>query len=208
MNTNGVAIVENWDFYSPWLYLHFAEGIRPDLVLLDKELMRRSWYIDFVQRYHGDIYENSRPEFEEFLRQVASYEESRPYNPATIDRAYYSMLNAVINHESARRPVYTNMVSDSKFLAGHVLVPDGILFRFFKSDQFLDRPWFKFDNAYWENRYAFKSWRVGIILSYYVRSFGSRSEYCRNFGRSEEAGYYRNLRDQVESIISADEKKQ
>jgi hypothetical protein len=48
MEPGGLAFVENWDFYSPWLYLHFEENYRPDIVLLDKELMR-SWYIGFLK---------------------------------------------------------------------------------------------------------------------------------------------------------------
>ena len=201
MEPGALTLVDNWDFYSPWLYLHFVENFRPDTRMLDKELMRRSWYIDFVRRFFPDIYARSKPEFEEFLRQVKPYEHGRPYNSDEIDKAYYEMLHAVIEHESAIAPVYTNILDDQKLISGNPLAPDGILFRFYPENKFLESPLFSFDNSYWADKSVYKDVRVGYLLSFYARAFNSRSRYCQYFNKPDEANYYKNLESKVSATI-------
>jgi len=203
MTDGGVALVENWDFYSPWLYLHYEEHFRPDIVLLDKELMRRSWYIDFIKRYHPEIYSRSKPQFEEFLKQVHGFERNRPYDPDVIDQAYYGMLRAVISNESRRGAVYTNVFTDKRLLRDEYLAPDGILFCFQKSREFLERPRYIFPQEYWEKASATPDKRVAYLLSFYARAFDSRHKYCQYFNRPEEAKYYLTLNRNVGELIAA-----
>jgi hypothetical protein len=199
---NGVGIIENWDFYSPWLYFRFEENLRPDLVMLDKELMRRSWYIDFIRRYHPDIYRRSQSQFEEFLHQVKPFERGKSFDADVIDRAYYGMLDAVIDNESSMGPVYTNVVSDPKFAAGRPRIPDGIMFKFDSPAIFAIRPRFQFADSIWENPAVYKDRRVGYLLTYYARAFESRQKYCAYFKRIDEAKYYEGLYMRVRRIIS------
>ena len=46
---NSVIITSQWDFWvsASWYY-HFVKNIRPDIVVIDKELLRRSWYYIFL----------------------------------------------------------------------------------------------------------------------------------------------------------------
>ncbi len=202
MEPAGVALMQNWDFYSPWLYLYFAENHEPGKVLLDKELMRRSWYIDFIRRYHPEIYERSKPEFEEFLRRIEDFERDRPFDPRPLDLAFYNMLRAIIIHESAYRPVYTNIMDDPKLLQGTVPIPDGILFRFGTLDGFLERPRYNFDERYWIENPTPKDKRVANLLSFYHRAFESRQKYCAHFARHDEEAYYKELAAKVKSIMA------
>jgi hypothetical protein len=202
MEPGGLAIIENWDFYSPWLYFHFEGDLQSDRVLLDKELMRRSWYIDFIRRMHPEIYKRSEKEFTDFLRLVEPFERGLPFDPAEIDRAYYGMLFAIVEHEATTSPIYTNIVSDRKFISVLPLVPDGILFRVHRSDQFLDRPRFNFEKSYWGNRFVFREPRIGQLLQFYKKAFSARERYCLHHGKIEEAEYYRNLAGDATSIIS------
>jgi len=202
MEPGGLAIIENWDFYSPWLYFHFEEGLHGNKVLFDKELMRRSWYIDFIGRKHPEIYKRSEMEFAEFLRQVEPFERGLPFDPAVIDAAYYGMLHAVVRREAATGPIYTNVVSDRKFISALPLVPDGILFRVHPSEQFLERPRFDFDRSYWGNRFIYREQRIGQLLQFYKRAFSAREQYCLYFDRIKEAEYYRVLAEDASSIIS------
>lgn len=202
MGPGGLALVENWDFYSPWLYLHYEENYRPEIILIDKELTRRSWYIDFIKRYHPDIYTRSKARIDEFLRRVEPFERNQPFDPNVIDKAYYDMLKAIIHNESAVRPVYTNVTGDPKFTEMLPLVPDGILFRVYNSSDFLQSPLRDFDESYWGSRFIYKEPRVGHLLSYYRRAFQSREKYCRYFSENDEADYYKRLAADVSKIIS------
>ena len=202
MDPDGLALVENWDFYSPWLYLHYEENYRPDIILIDKELTRRSWYIDFIKRNYPDIYGRSKARIDEFLRRVEPFERNQPFDPNVIDKAYYDMLKAIIENESAVRPVYTNAMGDPKFIEMLPLVPDGILFKVYNSPDFLKNPLLDFDESYWGSRFIYKEARVGHLLSYYRRAFQSREKYCRHFGEINEADYYKRLAADVSKVIS------
>jgi hypothetical protein len=200
METGGLALVENWDFYSPWLYLRFAENYRPDLVLIDKELMRRPWYIDFIKRNFNDVYKRSKPEFEEFRRYVELFERDKPYDPVAVDKAYYDMLHAVIDNESKLRAVYTNALDDPKLLANYNPIPCGILFRFSTVNTFIESPRIAFDSAYWIKQSDYEPRRLAYLLSTYYRAFQSRSKYCEYFGKQDEAAYYKTVGEQAFSI--------
>ncbi len=200
MAPGGLALVENWDFYSPWLYFHFEENFRPDMVLLDKELMRRSWYIDFIKRYHSDLYNRSKAEIEEFLRQVKPFERGKPFSPETIDRAYYDMLHAIIAHESSARPVYTNIMDDNKLAEGFVPLPDGSLIRIAAAETFVEAPRARFDEDYWRAQSRYDPRRIGYLLSFFGKAFELRGRYCRYHQKPEEAAYYFDLSERVKKI--------
>ena len=182
--------------------MRFEENFRPDMVLLDKELMRRSWYIDFIRRYHPDIYDHSRQAFEEFLEKVESYDRGKWYNPYVLDEAYYGMFNAILQNEASIRPIYTNMISDKTLLAGQPLIPGGIMFRFDNPNVFQARPRFEFAADIWGDPRVYKDKRVGFLLSFYSRAFESRQKYCLYFGKDDEAAYYGILKDRVKVIVS------
>lgn len=202
MEPNALAIIENWDFYSPWMYFHFEDSLRPDIVLLDKELMRRSWYIDFIKRKHPTIYQNSREYFEEFLRKVAPFERSLPFNSAVIDKAYYEMLFAVVENESKNRPVYTNIFSDDKFTKPLPLIPAGVLLRVYSFDSFMEVPLFEFNKTFWGNKFVYKDKRIASVLSYYRTAFSKREKYCWYFDMAEEADYYKKMTADVSAVMS------
>ena len=201
MESGGMAILENWDFYSPWLYLRFEEGFAKETVLLDKELMRRSWYMDFIKRNHPEIYERSEESIEKFLKEVRPFEENRQFNPEIIDKAYYGMFRAIIINESKYRAVYTNVLSDQKFAVLQELTPDGILYRFHDPRQYLQRPEFVFDEKGWSSSDVFRDFRVKSVLSYYRRAFSAREQYCRYFGKVSEMEYYKRLAIRVNGLM-------
>ncbi len=201
----GMALVENWDFYSPWLYFHFEENFRPDIVLLDKELMRRSWYIDFIRRYHHDLYARSQAEIEEFLRQVRPFERGKFFSSETIDKAYYDMLHAIIAHESSVRPVYTNIMDDNKLVEGFNPLPDGSLIRFAAAETFVEAPRARFDENYWRGQSRYDPRRIGYLLSFFGKAFDLRGRYCRYHQQPEESAYYFDLSEQVKKIVLAKE---
>jgi hypothetical protein len=201
MEQGGLILVENWDFYSPWLYFHFEKNFRPDLVFLDKELMRRSWYIDFIKRNHNDIYERSKSEFEVFLQQVGPFERGKPYNSQVIDNAYYGMLHAIIKNESARRAVYTNIVDDNRLIGDMIPTPDGLLIKFTPTESLVEAPRAEFDEAYWRTQTKYDPQRIAYLLSFYARVFELRGKYCRYYQQPDESSYYLNLSNRVKAVM-------
>ena len=43
-------VPQEFQIYSPWVYLHHIEGLRPDLLIVDLSLARNSWYLDYLAK--------------------------------------------------------------------------------------------------------------------------------------------------------------
>jgi hypothetical protein len=99
-------ILANWDpFAFPMMYYQQVERRFSGNVLLDVELMRRSWYLDMLRRWYPDVMERSRASIDRFLTAVRPFEEGRPFNPHFIQAHYLAMLHDVIA-QNPDRPVY------------------------------------------------------------------------------------------------------
>ncbi|CUT02600.1 protein O-mannosyl-transferase family [Candidatus Chrysopegis kryptomonas] len=58
---NAIIISYQWDYFvSPSLYFQLVENVRKDIVVIDKELLRRSWYIKQLQRNYPWLIERSK----------------------------------------------------------------------------------------------------------------------------------------------------
>jgi hypothetical protein len=104
-----------WDVQSPVLYLQDVEGYRSDVVLVDINLMRRSWYVEQLSERHPEIVEGCQRERDNFLRKVEPFEAGRPYDSGTIERAFVAFHDSLISKNLAKRPVYLRFARE----AGH-----------------------------------------------------------------------------------------
>jgi len=43
-------LLQEFQIYSPWVYLHHIEGLRPDVLIVDLLLARNSWYLDYLAK--------------------------------------------------------------------------------------------------------------------------------------------------------------
>ena len=102
---NSIVLTRQWDiFLSPSLYLQEVEGLRTDVVILGKELLRRSWYLEQkVKRYPILGGENS-PEYKTLHEKLLEFESGNP-SPEGIQQAYEDWIGGVIESNYQQRPV-------------------------------------------------------------------------------------------------------
>lgn len=86
-----------WDIVSPTIYLQKVKGIRRDLVIIDKELLRRTWYIKYVKEEYPDLYQRVEDVVESYLVELNKFEYDRPYDPKTIQLRFIRMLESFID---------------------------------------------------------------------------------------------------------------
>jgi len=130
---NATIITDWWDVYSPVFYLQHIEHMRTDVCIIDKELVRRSWYIDYLSRDHPWLVERSRPQIESYRRYLDQFEHGRLQEPTEIQRRYIALLESFITR-SPERPAYTTYDADAGLDARQMLpaerrVPVGLLFQ-------------------------------------------------------------------------------
>lgn len=157
---NAVILTPDWTFVSPAMYLQFGEHLRPDVLVLDGELLRRSWYLPFIQKRSPDLYAACEPAIRAFLAELTKYEEGMPYDGSVITEKYVAMLNGLMveglqrNHppyillnlqarerdpdsyraieQQLRRPPYmTTGVSPGAIGNGFQWVPETLAFRLY-----------------------------------------------------------------------------
>lgn len=146
---NALILSSQWDFFvAASFYFQNIKGERPDITIIDKELLRRSWYIRHIQLHFPEIYERSRAEFEAYYTELLKFEKetSRYTNPKTdfdrsesakINSAFLALLNSLIDKNYTDRPIYTTFeienIQAEKFAKEYVRIPEGVILRVFKN---------------------------------------------------------------------------
>jgi hypothetical protein len=130
---NATIITDWWDVYSPVFYLQHVEQARPDVCMIDKELLRRSWYFKYLVRAYPWLVERSAAEIAQYREYLDQFEHNRLRDAGEIQRRYVTMLASFLIR-SPERPAYTTFDADAgtdarQLLPGAARVPVGLLFQ-------------------------------------------------------------------------------
>jgi len=130
---NATIITDWWDAYSPVFYLQHVERARPDVCVIDKELLRRSWYFNYLARVYPWLVERSAAEIARYREYLDQFEHNRLRDPSEIQRRYVAMLVSFVTRNPGR-PAYTTFDADAgadakELLPGGARVPVGLLFQ-------------------------------------------------------------------------------
>ncbi len=139
---NSIVITTQWDFWvsASWYY-KYVMNMRPDIIVIDRELLRRSWYFTFLERNYPEIYNNSRPEIEKFLVLLDRFEHNLPYDVNSINKYYADMLTSIVTNNPGRKIYETWEIPQNRnepFATGYLRVPDGLLLRLMKPEEVKD----------------------------------------------------------------------
>ncbi len=109
----GGLVLADWDpFYFPLVYYQVVEGRRPDLAVLDLQLLRAEWYLERFQRDHADLADRARPQIRAFLDSV------RAGDVGTSRARFLEMLQALVEGSLRNgREVYLTHVPRAPFAA-------------------------------------------------------------------------------------------
>ncbi|MCX7994893.1 MAG: DUF2723 domain-containing protein [candidate division WOR-3 bacterium] len=91
-----LLICSFWDIYSPTIYLRKVKNIRKDLIIIDKELLRRTWYIKYLKREYPEFYKSAEKEIEEYLVELIKFEYKKPYTAGVIQSKFIRMLERFV----------------------------------------------------------------------------------------------------------------
>ena len=129
LEPNAFVLTYQWDYFvAPSLYFQVVRNQRLDVAIIDKELLRRSWYFIHLQKRYPWLMEQSRPKVGEFLVELHKFEHNLPYDPAVIESRYVEMINDFIEKARQRGPVYVGPEIEPEFGASYERVPVGLQF--------------------------------------------------------------------------------
>ena len=131
----GAIFTRDWQFYSPSLYFQYVLDDRRDLRIIDVELMRRGWYLDYLDRQYPELtapaaaqletYRQLRDDWERAPRQF----ESNTARVQALQNAYIDAINALIDAAAAQNQVGISHDMESGIAAGYTWIPVGLTFR-------------------------------------------------------------------------------
>ena len=153
---NGLMLTQDWQVASPMFYAQEIEQRRGDVKVVDINLLRRSWYFDYLKHADPDMMERSREKIDPYVailkqweRDPAAFSRSQDLTQR-ISMAFLEMIQAIVRNEIRVEPVYiTNdvLIGDSlnSYLTRWIpqtyqLVPQGLVFNLATDQSFHDSP--------------------------------------------------------------------
>ena len=116
-----------WDYFiSASLYFQGVEGFRKDVAVIDKELLRRSWYFDQLQSNYPDAVAGVQKEIGSFKEALKPFERGQPYNSALLETGYQAIMTQLVATNFGRRDYYIGPeVIANELRRGEFKLPDG-----------------------------------------------------------------------------------
>ena len=205
---NSIIVSHQWDFWvSASLYFQYVENIRKDLIIIDKELLRKSWYIKYLQQHYPEMYSRSAAEFTVYYNELLRFEQNsdRYTAPKTeadkqdvlkIQKAFADVLTSIVVRNPERNFYVTYEIEQEKqerFANDYTRIPEGLLFRYTKEksyDNFV-MPDYKFEIT------ADPQYHTSFIMNAYYNAYINRANYLMNYSKFDEAEALLNIASNI-----------
>ena len=150
---DALIISYQWDFLiSPAYYIQKVEKFRPDVYIIDKELLRRSWYFNQLKRNDSVIISGVMPTINQFKEALVPFEREGQFDPVLLEKLYQDLLKGLIETNIDKREVYLGaelvmnemQKGEFKLPEGYTLVPDIFFFKLVRTNKYVpaDNPVF------------------------------------------------------------------
>ena len=146
---NSVIFTYQWDYLvSESYYFRYVEDIRRDVAVVDKELMRRSWYYNQLKTNYPSRLIGLNNDINDFLTAVRPFERGEEYNSNYIEMNYRKLMTNLTAENVKKRNFYIapelfeNEMQRGEYVLpqGYTLVPDLFLFRVVKGNAYVPAP--------------------------------------------------------------------
>jgi len=194
VDSNALVLSFQWDYWvSASYYYQLVRGQRTDIMVIDKELLRRSWYLTELENRYPSFMNSSSAEVSAFRTELFKFEHDTPYDPVVIQARFIEMIRSFIDRNIQGRPVYVTSEIEPEITAGWQRVPSGLAFQLFADTLFhqTKHPLYEYRRFERKGRLEDMMRRLySVSLSargaYYYYRGGAREEILQSFQRSLE----------------------
>ncbi len=124
---NALIYSKQWDYFiASSYYWQLVNKLRPDVAVIDKELLRRSWYLNMINDSKPEVLNVAVNEIGRFKQLLVPFENNKRFDPQLLQETWLNLNTQILAGNMAKRPVYltvelaTNEVSD-----GELILPEG-----------------------------------------------------------------------------------
>ena len=192
---NSIIFTYQWDYLvSPSYYFQYVENYRPDVTVIDKELLRRSWYYHQLETDHPNILRKMKPTINEFLQALKPFERGEKYNTGLLERLYQRIMTELIstnikNHNYYIAPeLVTNEMRKGEFVLpqGYTIVPYNLLFKVVKGNNYVAAPMPEFKIRFYKHKNSY----IKLIEKICASMLENRAIYELKFNKIDKAKIY------------------
>lgn len=192
---NSIIFSYQWDYFiSPSYYFQKVENFRPDVCVIDKELLRRSWFYNQLKRNHPDVYYSIIPETNKFIETVLPFERDEKYDSNVIEKSYRAVMTNLVAKNIEKRnyyigpEIFQNEVQRGEFSLpeGYQFVPHLLMFKVVKGNDYSPAPDPNFTIRFPKNRNKY----INFIETMSATMLTYRATYELQFNKFERAKIY------------------
>jgi hypothetical protein len=192
---NSIIFGYQWDYFiSPSYYFQFVENYRRDVVVIDKELLRRSWYFNQIENQYPKILKGTKTEIDLFLKALKPFERKENYNSNLLESLYRRiMTNLVTTNINEREFHLTPEIIDNEMQRGEFTLPAGydivpylLTFKVVKTKEYVEAPLPDFTFRIDKIKDKYQSGLVNIVTTMLL----NRAIYEKMFNRYEKIKIY------------------
>lgn len=192
---NSIVFSYQWDFFiSQSYYFQLVENYRNDVTIVDKELLRRSWYYNQLERNHKNLLNGINPEVNQFLKALEPFERGEVFNSNLLENLFRRIMTGLVSTNISEHDYFIGPeVVDGEMTRGEFILPDGyvlvphlLLFKVVNTDQYIEAPLPDFKIRFLDNKDKYAESLQNIIGGMLIR----RAIYEMNFGFNERAKIY------------------
>ncbi|MBP1631636.1 MAG: hypothetical protein H6Q15_2529 [Bacteroidetes bacterium] len=192
---NSIIFSYQWDYFiSASYYFQLVEDYRKDVVVIDKELLRRSWYYNQLNTNHPKLLSRLKPEVYQFIEALKPFERQEQYNAILLENLFRKIMTGLVStniekHDYFIAPeIVDGEMKRGEFQlpAGYTLVPHLLLFKVVNTTDYVEAPLPDFKIRYDNKDDKYITSLKGFISSMLIR----RGMYEMQFNKPERAKIY------------------
>ena len=191
---NSILFSYQWDYLiSPSYYFQYVENYRRDVTIVDKELLRRSWYFDQLNNVDNSLLSGLNNEVKSFLDALKPFEQGGNFNPQVLEHYYRLILQKLISENQDRDffigvELFSNELQNGEFQLpkDYTIVPYLLSLKVTKETDYVSAPLpdFEFRLPKNANKYT------DFIVSTVCNMLQNRAMYELRFEKIERAKIY------------------
>ncbi|MBU1099671.1 MAG: DUF2723 domain-containing protein [Bacteroidetes bacterium] len=186
-----------WDYFlAASYYYQYVESVKKNVSVIDKELLRRSWYYNQMNTNYPDIILNRQDNISKFLGALHPFEHGEKFDSQALEKYYRAIMTGLVSDNIESHNFYlgvelvTNELRSGEFSLpeGYIVVPHNLLFKVVKGAEYAPAPDpdFIFRNSDVVNKYTdFIKNTIFSMLTY-------RALYELSFNKADRVRLYVN----------------
>jgi hypothetical protein len=192
---NAIVFSYQWDYFiSASYYFQLVEGYRKDVVVIDKELLRRSWYYHQLNTNHPTLLTGVNSDVNQFKEALKPFEREEQFNANLLENLFRRIMTGLVATNIDKQDFFiAPEVVDGEMKRGEFQLPEGytlvphlLLFKVVNTSDYVEAPLPDFKIRYGRKDDQYVTSLKGFVASMLVR----RAMYELQFNKTDKAKIY------------------